>query len=61
MDESHWLVILTSCHKLAVQKRFAAQAPLWQESDTCELCGKPFFWNVQKSSTQVCATARCTQ
>eukprot|EP00123_Amoebidium_parasiticum_P009396 comp19444_c0_seq1/m.22592 comp19444_c0_seq1/g.22592 ORF comp19444_c0_seq1/g.22592 comp19444_c0_seq1/m.22592 type:complete len:400 (-) comp19444_c0_seq1:679-1878(-) len=27
--------------------------PAWQESDYCQLCRKPFFWNVQKTPFQI--------
>lgn len=23
------------------------ETPSWVESDTCQLCGKPFFWNLR--------------
>lgn len=28
------------------------ETPAWQESDTCHLCRKPFFWNIRAMMDQ---------
>lgn len=34
------------------------ETPVWSESDTCQICSSPFFWNVKKMWTDMAVGVR---
>lgn len=50
-----WLIDGESAHGRRARRQ---ETPNWAESDVCQLCSTPFFWNIKKMWTDMSVGVR---